>query len=188
MKKYTIWERIKRLLRLKLIVPLLRSPHPPEYKARGVAIGLMWAMTPLVGIQMWLVLMTWLTARKLFKWDFSLGLGLAWTWVTNVFTMVPCYYLFYVTGQILQGKFHSISGYENLARIIRSTFLSDLSFVDEWLLFFKLLAKDWGISMALGCLPWMAVMTIVGYYMTIGFEEQRAKKKMLKGKNNATGI
>ena len=47
MKKYTAWERIKRLLRLKLIVPLLRSPHPPEYKARGVAVGLMWAMTPL---------------------------------------------------------------------------------------------------------------------------------------------
>ena len=79
-QKYSFWQRIKRLLRLKLIIPLLRSPHPPEYKARGVAVGMAWAMTPLVGIQMWLVFMTWVIAKKIFKWGFSMPLALAWTW------------------------------------------------------------------------------------------------------------
>lgn len=179
-KKYTFWENTKRLLRMKLIIPLLRSPHPPEYKARGVAVGLAWAMTPLVGIQMWLVFMTWVIARKIFKWNFSLALGLAWTWVTNIFTMIPCYYVFYVTGQILRGNIHAISGYDNLAHIIRETFLSDLDFIDEWVLFFKLLLKDWGVSMMLGCLPWGILMVILGYRMTMKFEESRAKHRLLK--------
>ena len=179
-KNCSLWEKCKRLLRLKLIVPLLRSPHPPEYKARGVAVGLAWAMTPLVGIQMWAVFMTWLAAKKLFKWNFSLTLGIAWTWVTNVFTMIPAYYIFYVTGQILRFKFDSISGYDNLAGIIRDTFMSDLDFIDEWVLFFKLLLQDWGVSMALGCLPWLIVFSVGGYYMTLRFERKRAERKLKK--------
>ena len=181
MKKKTLWDQITRLVRMKLIVPLLRSPHPPEYKARGVAVGLAWAMTPLVGVQMWLVFMTWLIAKKIFKWPFSLPLGLAWTWVTNVFTMIPCYYVFYVTGQIMLARFHSISGYSVLARIIQDTFLSDLTFSEKWLLFFRLLAKDWGVSMMIGCLPWMMMMTIGGYYMTLEFEERRQKRRRRRG-------
>lgn len=179
-KKYSLWEKTKRLIRLKLIVPLVRSPHPPEYKARGVAVGLAWAMTPLVGIQMWTVFMTWLIAKKVFKWGFSLPLGLAWTWVTNVITMVPIYYIFYITGQIMRGKIHAISGYENLSKIIEDTFMGDLGFVDKWVLFFKLLLKDWGISMAVGCLPWLVVSAILGYYLTMRFERIRLARKQRK--------
>ena len=83
--------RFGRLLYLKLIVPLKRSKHPVSYTARGVLVGMMWAMTPLVGIQMTTVWFTWITAKFLFKWDFSLPVALAWTWVTNVFTMFPIY-------------------------------------------------------------------------------------------------
>jgi len=150
-KNYTFWEKIKRIARLRLVVPLLRSPHPPEYKARGVAVGLAWAMTPLVGIQMWAVFMTWLIAKKVFKWSFSLPLGFAWTWVTNVFTMIPAYYIFYLTGQVMRWKVNDISGYDNLSKILRETFLSDRGFLEEWVFFFKQLIQDWGISMALGC-------------------------------------
>jgi len=52
--KRSFMENMRRLLRLKLLIPLRRSPHSPEYAARGVAVGMFWALTPLVGIQMYL--------------------------------------------------------------------------------------------------------------------------------------
>ena len=179
-RSYTFIQQVGRLIKKQLIIPLLRSPHPPEFKARGVAVGLVWAMTPLVGIQMWLVFMTWLIAKKVFKWSFSLPLGLAWTWVTNVFTMVPVYYVFYVTGQIMRGNWGRISGYDNLKEIIAETFLADYSFIEQWVLFFKLLLKDWGVSMAVGCLPWAVVCGLGSYYLTMKYERMRQKQRERK--------
>lgn len=179
-KAKTLWENMVRLLRMRLLIPLLRSPHPPEYKARGVAVGLAWAMTPLIGIQMWLVFMTWVFCRKVLKWHFSLVLGCAWTWITNVVTMIPTYYLFYVTGQIMRGRFDSISGYASLQGTLHESFMQNLTFVEKWTHFFKLLLQDWGISMAVGCLPWMVLSAVAGYYLTMRFEEKRAQRRAQK--------
>ena len=60
----TFFQNIGRMIKFRLLVPLMRSQKPPEYKAKGVAVGLAWAMTPLVGIQMWLVFMTWVIWKK----------------------------------------------------------------------------------------------------------------------------
>ena len=179
-KKYTFLENFKRVLKMKLIVPMMRLNLPPEVKAMGVAVGLFWAMTPLVGIQMWIVFMTWVFFRRVLHIDFSLVLGIAYTWVTNVFTMIPVYYIFYVTGQIMRGNFNEISGYSHLAGIVRETFMGDLSFVDKWLLLFKILLKDWGVSMAVGCLPWAIISAIVGYYLTMKFEKYRLERRNKK--------
>jgi uncharacterized protein (DUF2062 family) len=180
MREKSFGKRLLRLLTLKLIVPLKRSPHPPEYTARGVLVGMMWAMTPLVGIQMWLVFMTWVIWKRFSPSAFSLTLGLAWTWVTNVFTMVPAYYVFYVTGQLMMGNFDSIGGYDSLQSIIAETFLAEYTFLEKWGLFFKLLLKDWGVSMAVGCLPWAIAGYVGGYYFTCAFEKARLKRRMLK--------
>lgn len=186
----TVWRKIGRLIKHKLIIPLIRSNHPPEFKAKGVAVGLAWAMTPLVGIQMWLVFMTWVGTKRLFKGDFSLPLALAWTWVSNVFTLVPIYYVFYVTGQLMQGEWGNISGYDTLTTIIHDTFFADYSFGEKWALFFKLLLKDWGMAMAIGCLPWAVAAYIAGYCFTMRFEKmresRRAKKELTRGKNETS--
>lgn len=174
-RTFSVFQRWGRLLKLKLIIPILRLKRPPEYKARGVAVGLAWAMTPLVGIQMWLVFMTWLFLKKVFRWRFSLGLAVAWTWVTNVFTVPPVYYVFYVTGQIMRGR--PIGAYQQLKTLISETFLSDLGFWEQWALFFKLLLRDWGVSMALGCVPWAIASGFAGYYLTYRFECRRLQKK-----------
>ena len=160
-KRHSWFENIQRLIKKRLVVPILRSPQPPEYTALGVAIGTMWSMTPLVGIQMWLVSITWFFYKKVRKKSFSLPLGLAFTWISNVFTLVPIYYVFYVTGQMIMGNWDSISGYSHLKEIIHQTFMSELSFIEEWILFFKLLLQDWGLAMIIGCIPWMAI----GYWM-----------------------
>lgn len=185
-RPFPFWTQFKRMVRYRLIIPILRSPHSPEYKARGVAVGLAWAMTPLIGIQMWLVLMTWLVAKKC-KWSFSLPLGIAWTWITNVVTMIPCYYIFYVTGQLMRWRVDSISGYNHLAAAIRQIFMSDLGFVEEWTQFFGFIVKDLGISMAVGCLPWAVVFSVIGYKLTLKFEQARMARKKRKSYLNKTG-
>lgn len=179
-KKYSFSEKCRRLLKMRLVVPVMRLSLPPEVKALGVGVGMFWAMTPLVGIQMWLVFVTWLFFKKVLHIDFSLVLGIAYTWVTNVFTMIPVYYIFYVTGQVLRGNFNNISGYGKLADIFKGVFMGDLSFAEKWGLIFKILLKDWGLSMAVGCLPWAIVCSIVSYKLTLKFEKYRFEKKNKK--------
>ncbi|MBP5343914.1 MAG: DUF2062 domain-containing protein [Alphaproteobacteria bacterium] len=185
-KQYSFFSNIARLVKMKLVIPLLRSSHPADFKARGVAVGMGWAMTPLVGIQMTLVMMTWVFFKKVLKKDFSIPLALAYTWVTNVFTMLPIYYIFYVSGQLMLGHWDDISGYTQLQEILRDTFMSELSFSEKWLLFFKLLLQDWGLAMIVGCLPWVVAGAWVGYVLTMKFEHLRAERKkerlLAKGK------
>lgn len=188
-RSFTWMQKLVRLIKYRLVVPMWRSPYPPEYKARGVAIGFMWSMTPLVGIQMWLVFMTWAVAKKIFRWRFSLPLALAWTWVTNVFTMVPIYYIFYATGQIMRGRWDHIGAYGRLKEIIADTFAADYTMLEQWGLFFKLLLKDWGVSMAVGCLPWAVAAYICGYYLTLKIGKTREKYRLKhKRGQNGTGI
>ena len=108
---FSRWERFKRASRFRLVIPLKRSVHSPEHIARGVAVGMAWALTPTVGIQMGFCFATWVIARRLFKWDFHLLVSLAWTWMTNFITLLPSYYLFFLTGQLLLGRFDDLSGY-----------------------------------------------------------------------------
>lgn len=174
------WEKFKKIvwapIYLRLMIPLLRSKMKPTYKARGVAVGLAWAMTPLVGIQMGLVFLTWGIAKKL-KWSFSMPLALAWTWVSNVVTLVPIYYLFYVCGQIMRGKWHNISGYDSLSRLIKQVFISDAAFLDQFKEFLRLFVQDWGISLFVGCIPFVIGGYILGYKLTMRFENLRLKRK-----------
>ena len=105
-------ERIQRLIRFRLVIPIKRSRHPPEYTARGVGIGLAWGLTPLIGIQLAIVFANWLAFRPFRRLDFGLFVALAWVWVSNAVTMLPMYYGFYVTGQVLLGNWDDLTGYE----------------------------------------------------------------------------
>lgn len=174
--------KIGRLIYQKLIEPLIRSKKPPIYKARGVAVGLAWAMTPLVGIQMFLVTFTWGVLKK-FKWHFSLPLALAWTWITNVATLVPVYYVFYITGQLMRGNFDDITGYDALKDLIARIFLSEEPFMKQMEAFCELLFIDWGVSMFIGCIPWVIISGFLGYHLTLKFiqkKEALIKKKRSK--------
>ncbi len=165
----SLWHRLARLIRYRLVIPLMRSRHSPEYSARGTAIGLAWAFTPSVGIQMPLVFVTWLAMRRFFKWDFSLILGLAWTWTTNVFTAVPCYYVFYLTGQILLGHWSDLSGYQRFRDLWLQAFHGDQSLWEQLRIMADVIILDWGLAMWLGSLPWAALMAWLGYRYSLKF-------------------
>ena len=171
---------LKELIYQKLIEPIIHSKHSAVYKARGVAVGLGWAMTPLVGIQMALVALTWGILKK-FNWHFSLTLALAWTWVTNVVTLPPVYYLFYVTGQVMRLNFDDVTGYQSVKTLIEDVFIADIPFLEQLKAFLNLFFIDWGVSMFVGCIPWIFVSVFFGYRLTLRFEEKR-KHHFLKGK------
>lgn len=173
---------LKSVIYKRLIHSIICSRQLLIYKARGVAVGVAWAMTPLVGVQMSLVIMTWGIA-KFFKWRFSLPLALAWTWVTNVVTLAPIYYLFYVTGQVMHGHFGDILGYYSLQKLIEIVFLGNAPFRQQVDAFFYLFIQDWGISMFTGCLPWAIISAFIAYRLTIRFERRRLKRKNWKKEN-----
>lgn len=182
-------EQLKRVSKHKLVIPLKRSPHSPEYSARGVAIGMFWALTPLVGIQMYLCFMTWLAFRGFKNLRHSLVISCAWTWVSNVFTMLPMYYGFYVTGQVMMGNWDDISGYGTFHKAWHQAFAHGNSFWDAFLELVSLMARDLGIAMAIGCLPYAIIGAWVSYHLSLKYIHRRRRKQAEKrtgGKDRAT--
>ena len=176
---FSRWERLKRASRFKLVIPLKRSVHSPEHIARGVAVGLAWALTPTVGIQMGFCFMTWVIAKRIFKWDFHLLVSLAWTWFTNVITLLPSYYLFFLTGQLLLGRFDDLSGYnEFILSYDKNVAAAGLEGYWEGLwVSAVLLFEGWGIPMLIGCLPWAVLGSWGGYVWSLKFIKRYRKAK-----------
>ncbi len=171
---------LMRMLRYRLHIPMLRSPHPPEYTARGVMMGLIWAFVPLFGIQMGGVLLTWTVATRLLKWEFALIPALAFIWVTNIFTIIPTYYVYYVTGQAMLGHWSDIAGYEAFAALFASTAPADAGFFEAIWAWIQTLLTYWGLPIVLGSIPWTILMAWLGYRVSFrlirAYRERRARR------------
>ncbi|MDP1570152.1 MAG: DUF2062 domain-containing protein [Vicinamibacterales bacterium] len=164
---------LARVIRYRLIIPLFRSPHPPEFTARGVAVGVFWGLTPLVGAQSFVIAGLWMVARRI-GWEFSLLQGLAWTWISNVFTMLPLYYLFYLTGMLMLGDADQAAGYRAfLALWQRATEAADHGFLTRVMLSVRVL----GVPALLGCLPWAVAGAWVSYAWSYRIAERRQRKR-----------
>jgi uncharacterized protein (DUF2062 family) len=164
-----LWHRLQRAVRFRLIIPIMRSRHSPEHTARGVMVGLICACLPSPVGQMGIALAVWVVARRLFKWDFSLIQGLAWTWTTNVFTALPCYYGFFLTGQILLGRWDDLTGYESFIAVFAAAISGEAGLVDSIKAIGKVLVLDWGLAMWVGSLPWAALFGWLGYRLALRF-------------------
>lgn len=178
--KRSCFGRLKRMTRYRLVTPLQRSRHPPDYVARGVSAGLFWAMTPTIGIQMPMVLAHWIAVRGIKRWDFNLIHAWAWTWVTNFATMIPVYYAFYATGQIFLGNWDDLTGYYGFLELWNQSIgVTEDGFHPDGVLdqlwyyvvgifeyawnFFVVAMKNWGLPMLVGCIPYAIVSAWLGY-------------------------
>jgi uncharacterized protein (DUF2062 family) len=161
-----------------MVVPLLRSSHPPEHTARGVMVGLAWALTPTIGVQMYAVFITWLIARKLFNWDFNLVVGAAWTWTTNALTMLPCYYAFYVTGQLLLGHIDDVFGYASFVAGWEQAFGGERGFWVSLAAYVAIMARDWGVAMLVGSIPWAIGGGWLGYVLGLRYARRRCARRL----------
>jgi uncharacterized protein (DUF2062 family) len=160
--------RLGRLVRLRLMIPILRSRHPPEYTARGVFVGLLVALTPTVGAQMLIVAAIWVVAKAMGeRWDFNVIVACAWTWTTNVVTVPPVYYVFLVTGRLMLGDFNALPRFD----IFHSQLLAVLEAHESWLsslwhIVWRILDL-WGLPMMLGSVPWAIAGAVLGYYWSL---------------------
>lgn len=176
-RSFNLWQKLGRAARYKLVVPIQRSAHPPEYTALGVAVGLGWAMTPLVGIQMPLTFLTWVIMRSCGKsWDFNLIVALAWNWVSNVFTMAPLYYVFYLTGQVMLLRWHDLTGYATFVDLWNEVLAGEQGFWEQVLSVLGFLVQQQGLALAVGCLPFAVLGFWQGYVQSLKFMKARQEK------------
>ncbi len=160
---------LARLIRYRLHIPVLRSSHPPEHTARGVMMGLIWAFVPLFGIQMAGVLLSWTIASRMTGWPFALIPAVAFTWVTNILTIVPVYYVYYITGQLMLGHWNDIAGYDAFAALFASTAPADAGFFEAIWAWFQALLTYWGVPIVLGSIPWTIGIAWLGYRSSLRF-------------------
>lgn len=175
------WARIRRLILYRLIAPVLRARHPPEYTARGVLVGLLVALTPTVGVQMAIVALIWGALRALRpRWDFNVVAAMAWTWVTNVFTLGPVYYVFLVTGRLMLGADDPFSGYHAFSDRLAEALATHSGMLESLWAYTLALFRIWGLPMFVGSIPWALLGGWLGYRWTlrliVQFRERRLRR------------
>ena len=166
--KYNAWQRFWRLMRLRLVVPILRSPEAADYTARGVFVGLLVALTPTVGIQMAIVAGIWALVRILRPdWDFNVVIGMLWTWLTNVFTVPPIYYVFLLTGEAMLGRWGESGSYGMFSKRLVGLLETDATFLESLWVYAVGIFEAWGVPMLIGCLPWALAGAFQGYWWSL---------------------
>ncbi len=176
-----LWLRLRGTVLRRLVLPL-RSHHPPEYTARGVFVGLLVALTPTVGIQMAIVAAVWGVARAIHsRYDFSLIVALAWTWVTNAFTAPLVYYVYIVTGRIMLGRWEELRGYDTFASRLQQSLPADTGWLESTWVFDTNLLEQFGVPMFVGSVPWTILGAWLGYRyslrLTRAYQVRRARRR-----------
>jgi uncharacterized protein (DUF2062 family) len=164
---------LRRTLRYRLVIPVMRGAHTPEYTARGVAIGVLWGLTPLLGFQTLLMIVSCQTCKRVFNKDASLVQAFIWSFVNNPMTILPMYYAFYVTGLWMSGSARSV-GYAG--------------FVDLWeraaaeptlMTRVSMLVEESGLALLIGCVPYAVTASVVAYRWALAIS--RARKQRVRG-------
>lgn len=187
-----LWTNLGRLTRLRLIIPLKRGQMPPEYVARGVAVGLAVAFTPTVGIQLIAVLGLWGLSRWLpDRFHFHIVPAFAWVWVTNIFTIGPIYYTFLFTGQAMLGRFDELGsiGLEAFSQRLTEVVSTDTGFLQGLWEGTVALFDIWGLPLFLGSLPWAIGLAWLGYAWSlrfvVRFREKRQRRLEARARHRA---
>jgi uncharacterized protein (DUF2062 family) len=130
---------------------------------------LIWGLTPTVGIQVPGVFLTWIVARRVFKWDFGMLLAIAWTGITNFITAIPIYYMFFITGQLMLGRWSGLPSYHDFRAQWHEAVSPDLDLFHQAMAAAKLIFADWGLTMLVGSVPFVVVSGWLGYHLTYRF-------------------
>ena len=100
--------------------------------------------------------------------------------------MIPLYYLFYITGQIMLGNWGDISGFDQFSQMVGAINNNpDLGFWGKVSLWMVNLFKGWGIPMFLGSIPWAIFSSWLGYKIAYNYVvKHRAKRASRMAENN----
>ncbi|EQA63529.1 DUF2062 domain-containing protein [Leptospira alexanderi] len=172
---------VYRFIHQQVIVPFQKSHAPVQEVCLGTSIGLFWSLTPLVGIQMYLGLITWMLLG-LIGIRFYMPISIAMIWITNPITFPFFYYIFYITGIAAYNVLGWNMSAMNFARISKVIDHSDsLGFYEGLKYWSVFLINDMGAPMFLGGFLIGVPSAIVGYPLTKvllnGFRKKQATKE-----------
>lgn len=155
---------------LRLIKPILRALHSPEYTARGVGVGLFVGFTPTFGIHIPIVFAMWAVA-KIVKGNLTFNpiLALAWTMFANIFTIAPLYYLFVQTGRFMLGRWEHIQNYESYFTRLEKIPYTDIGWIEDMWIQAVGLLSEFGVPLFIGSLPWAIGFGLFGYFWSLRF-------------------
>lgn len=151
-----------------LVRPFIESSAPISHISRGAAIGMLVAMTPTVGIQMYIVAVIWFILRALIRFHFNLPIAVALVWITNPVTVIPIYYLFLITGNLMLGFDLSLGmDFEAFGQTFSQAKDDPAMGMGEALLgSFTLLFWKFGWPMVVGSLAWAVPLALLAYPVT----------------------
>ena len=161
---------LNRIMRYRLVIPIARGRNDSLPTARGVAIGLLFALTPTVGIQMPIIAIIWGIMRWLRPtWRFNLIVALAWTWTTNVLTLPFVYYAYLATGKLILGYDDPFGGFEAFRTDLNAVLDMDIGIIESFWLYTVQIFENWGVPLFVGCVPWAIAGAWLGYVWCIKF-------------------
>lgn len=162
-----MWRRIRDLFDDRILRHFRESRHPVGEVAMGSVVGLFWALTPLVGVQMTLVAITWGLFR-VFRARFTMSIAMAWVWISNPLTMPALYYAFYITGY---GLFRALGADMELVSFTSFSAVVDASNAAGWregsLQLLRYMVFDLGWPMLVGGFAIGVPAAILGYPLTV---------------------
>lgn len=179
-----LYRLIKKKIYTHIIEPIIQSVSPVNEAALGSAIGMFFGMTPTVGIQMWLVFMTWLFCKYVLDVRFDLVIGTALVWISNPLTMFFLYYGFLITGY----EFYSLLGVD--VNVLSYTTFNDqlgeivnMPGAGKWevvLAAGRFLLYDLGVPMIVGCLFYAIPLSFISFFGTRKLLHQYRKRTASK--------
>ena len=147
----------------------------PEALARSAAVGLLVAFTPTVGVQIPIVLFIWAMLRR--SWPFSAPAAIAWTFVSNVFTVPPIYYVFLVTGRLMLGHPPGESSFARFVARLEHTGAAGGGWLQQLASGALGVIDEFGLPMLVGSLPWALLAAMVGYRVVLVIARRRAARR-----------
>ena len=170
----------------RIIAPMGANRDLPSHAARGSAFGLFISFTPTVGIQMPFVFILWVLTRWFKKeWDFSLPIAIAWTWVSNVATMVPLYYLFLVTGRVMLGRWDELRSFQVFENKLTKSLVDDAGPSQTVWVYMLNLIEQFGVPIWIGSLPWAILASWIGYSWTLRLVNRISEQRKLRLKSTS---
>lgn len=173
-----------RLSRIKIIIPVFTSRAPVNQVAWGTAFGVFWGLTPTVGLQIFILFLQWLLFRYLLRINFDFKIGVILVWISNPITILPMYYIFWKTGNLLLGIFTQtrqvVQNYAEFSQqisIFEDTNLSTIENIRQTLYY---LLIELGQPMIIGCLVYALPSAVLGFIYVRHFLTKKRKKLALK--------
>lgn len=170
----------------KFISSLHNSKSEKKIIARSVFIGFLFAFTPLVGVQMYILAIYWFLVRKIKSLKFDYLPAFILLWISNFATLPFLYWLWYKNGIIIL-KIFGIKGFLSFHKFIGMIkviiYNHSLTHIDKIIQSSNIILSKFGLPVIIGGLFEGIIIGTIGYHLTLKYLNNREKKLKLKNKN-----